>query len=91
MTEHDPITLRIEFGRTRLPGDEVARLRSGSVIALSDLTAGPVGLYAGARLVAYGEPVVVDGRLGVRVLQLAGSQEENLRRACGALVAEGKV
>jgi flagellar motor switch protein FliN/FliY len=91
MTEHDRITLRIDFGRTRLRGDEVARLRNGSVVALSSSTAEPVELHAGGRLVAYGEPVVVEGRLAVRVLQLAGSQEENLRRACGALAAEGTV
>jgi flagellar motor switch/type III secretory pathway protein FliN len=83
------MTLRIDFGRTRLRADEVARLRIGSVVALNELTTGPVELYAGGRLIAYGEAVEVGGRLAVRVVQLAGSQEENLRRACGALAREG--
>ncbi len=89
MTEHDRVTLQIHFGRTRLRDDDVARLQTGSVVALNESTAAPLELHAGGRLVAYGEPVVVGGRFSVRVLQLAGSQEENLRRACRALAMEG--
>ena len=89
MTAQHSLTLQIEFGQTRLRGDEVARLRTGSVIALNELSSGPVELYAAGRLVAYGEPIVVDGRIAVRVLQLAGSQEEHLRRACGVRAREG--
>jgi flagellar motor switch protein FliN/FliY len=84
--------LRIEFGRTRLRREEIAKLRSGSVITLNNLTAEPADLYAGGQLVARGEPIVVDGRFAVRVLQLAESQEARCARACGRLArAQGTV
>ena len=83
MSERQTTDLRIEFGRTRLRRGEEAGLRNGSVISLNNLTTEPVSLYAGGRLIAHGEPVVVDGQFAVRVLQLAGSQEANFRRACG--------
>jgi flagellar motor switch protein FliN len=75
MRECQTTNLRIELGRARIRHDDLAKLRSGSVIALDNPTSGPVNLYAGRWLVARGEPVVVDGRLAVRVLEIEASQE----------------
>ena len=59
--------VRIEFGRRWLGSDEAARLRVGSVVAFDVAAAADVAVYAGGRLVAGGEPVLVEGKLGVRI------------------------
>ena len=66
------LDLRIELGRTRMRPGEVRRLRSGSVIPLDKLAGEPVDLHAGGRRIARGELLVLDGKIAVRVVELAG-------------------
>ena len=73
--QEQPVELRIELGRTRLQPQDVERLRSGSVLALDGPLGEPAAIYAGAKLIGRGEVVVVDGRIGVRVVELCGLQE----------------
>jgi flagellar motor switch/type III secretory pathway protein FliN len=64
------VPLRIELGRTRLCRDEVAKLRTGSLLPLDNLACDPVAIYAAGQLVARGEALVLDGMLGVRVTEV---------------------
>jgi flagellar motor switch protein FliN len=64
------LVLRIELGRTRLSLDDASQLRSGSVLPLDQLAGEPVNVYAGKRLVARGDAIVVDDKLGVRLVEL---------------------
>ncbi len=66
------LDLRIELGRRRMRPGEVRRLRSGSVIPLDKLAGEPVDLQAGGRRIARGELLVLDGKIAVRVVELAG-------------------
>jgi flagellar motor switch protein FliN/FliY len=66
------LDLRIELGRTRMRPGEVRKLRSGSVIPLDKLAGEPVDLHAGGRRIARGELLVLDGKIAVRVVELAG-------------------
>ncbi len=68
----EQLELRIELGRTRMRRGEVRRLRSGSVIPLDKLAGEPVDLRAGGRRIARGELLVLDGKIAVRVVELAG-------------------
>ena len=72
------LDLKIELGRTQLYHDELARLRSGAVVALDKPATAPVDVLAGGRLIARGEVVVLDGRLSVRVVEVLS---ENLLAA----------
>ena len=69
------VPVRIEFGRARLRRDEAQSLRLGDIVALDNPATDLVGVYANGRLVARGEPVVVDGRIGVRVVELISPME----------------
>ena len=69
------VDLRIELGRTRLQPDDVQELRSGSVVSLDGPIGEPAAIYAAGRLIGRGEIVVVDGKIGVRVVDLLGLQE----------------
>lgn len=65
-----PLDVRIELGRTRLPPDDVRRLRNGSVVSLDGRIDEPVEIRVGGRLVGRGDVLVVDGKIGVRVSEL---------------------
>ena len=50
------------------------RLREGQILRLPRAATDPVDLVVNGRVFARGQLVEVEGELGVRILQLAGSQ-----------------
>ncbi|HOF17696.1 MAG TPA: FliM/FliN family flagellar motor switch protein [Phycisphaerae bacterium] len=65
-----PIRVRIDLARGRLADGQARQLDAGCVVELDTRPDEPVELYAGGELLARGEAVVVDGKLGVRVRQI---------------------
>lgn len=65
-----PITLTIVVGEVDLPARELVALAPGRTVALGRPVGGTVELRAGGRVVGRGELVVVDGDLGVRLLDV---------------------
>ncbi len=62
-----PVELSVELGRLAMSAGELSSLVPGAVL-VSGIPAGqPVTLRAGAKVIARGELVVVDGELGVRI------------------------
>lgn len=70
MTHSNMNTLRIELGRTRMARDEAGKLQPEALVPLDAAADQPVDLWADGRLVARGEPLVLDGRLGIRVVEV---------------------
>jgi flagellar motor switch protein FliN/FliY len=66
--------VRIEFGRGRLVGDDALGLDVGSIVVLANAVGDEVDVYVDGQLYARGEPVVVNGRLGVRVSEVLGCE-----------------
>ena len=66
---NETLDLRIELGRAHVRRDEVQKLRAGSVIPLNNAAGDPVDLYAGGQLIARGEVLVLNGALGIRVVE----------------------
>jgi flagellar motor switch/type III secretory pathway protein FliN len=64
------LDLRIELGRTCIDRDEALKLRTGSVVPLDNAAGGAVNLYAAGQWIARGEAVSLDGRLGVRIVEI---------------------
>lgn len=71
------VTLRVELGRTHLGPDDVRGLRKGSIIPLDKAAGDLADVYADGRLAARGEVVVVDGNLGVRVVEVLSAAHGN--------------
>ena len=71
------VTLRVELGRTHLSPEELRGLRKGSIIPLDKAAGDATDIYAGGRLAARGEVVVVDGKLGVRVVEIISAANGN--------------
>ncbi|MER3427739.1 MAG: hypothetical protein C4334_06515 [Pyrinomonas sp.] len=65
------LTVRVEMTARRLTLDELARLRIGQILDLGCSATDPVALIVDGKRIATGELVDVEGRLGVRILQLS--------------------
>ena len=64
------LPLRIELGRTQMPRQDALQLRSGAVVPLDNPAADPVDIYAAGRLIARGEVLAIEGKVGVRITEL---------------------
>lgn len=65
-----PVELAIEVGRLALTVGELGALAPGAVLATGLPTGHPITLRVGARVVARGELVVVEGEVGVRITEV---------------------
>jgi flagellar motor switch protein FliN len=73
---HEPdndkqLNLEIQLGHTRLAPDEASSLRNGSVVVLDEAIGEPVAIVVDSRPIGRGEIVVIDGKIGVRIVELA--------------------
>ncbi len=74
-----PIALRAELDQTTLTLGEVLDLEVGSVIRLSRPTGENIDVYAENVLIGWGEMLMVDGALTVRLADLRSSQLPTLQ------------
>lgn len=68
--ENLAVTLRVELEARRLSLEEVGNLRINQIIELGASAADPVNLLVDNKIVARGELVEVENRLGVRIIQI---------------------
>jgi flagellar motor switch/type III secretory pathway protein FliN len=76
-----PLELTVEAGRFEMTVSQVAGMKPGDVVTLSQAVLGPVDLRVGGQLVAKGELVEVEGKRGVRLIEVAlvyGVDDEDL-------------
>ncbi len=65
-----PVQVVAVLGRKSVSVRDILGFRSGSIVELDKLPAEPVDLVAAGKVVAKGELVSVEGKLGVRILKL---------------------
>ena len=65
-----PVSLTIELGSCQLPMREVLQLSPGSVVQLDKAVDTLAELRVNHKLVARGEVVVIEERLGIRISEL---------------------
>lgn len=70
------VTVTVEVGRRRMALAEILASESGEVIALDRLTDEPVDILVNGKLFARGEIVAVGDSFGVRLMALAGNEEQ---------------
>jgi flagellar motor switch protein FliN/FliY len=71
----------VEIGRCRVAIQELLDLGPGSVLPLDRAVGDPLDVLVNGRLVARGEAVVVDEKLGVRITEIVSAQEPAGARA----------
>ena len=67
------VRVTVQLGSVMLPMRDVLELSPGSVVQLTQRASDPVGLFVNDKLVAYGEVVVVEDNLGIKITELVGS------------------
>ena len=70
MLENLVLTLRVELGARRFTLDELAALRANQIIDLGCRATDQVDLTTENGIIARGELVDIEGRLGVRVTRV---------------------
>ena len=69
------LTLSMVVGRARSPIRNLLQLTPGSVVELERAAGEPLDVYANGTLIAHGEVVVVNERLGVRLTDVVSPAE----------------
>lgn len=70
-----PVEISVEIGRTRMVIGELLSLSKGSTIELDKVAGEPVDIYVNDRLLGKGDLVVVNERLGVRIIEIVTPKE----------------
>ena len=70
--------LMVEFGHSKMSLEEILTLKKGNVIKVNKVLGEPVDVLAGEVVVARGEIVIVNERLGIRVTEVMRPQEKSL-------------
>ncbi len=62
-----PVELEVELDRRVLSVREILELEAGSVIGMTRSAGENIDLYVGGTLVGYGEIVLIESNIGVRI------------------------
>ena len=74
-----PVQLTVELGRAKMPIKNLLQLAQGSVVELAGLAGEPLDVLINGFLIAQGEVVVVNDKLGIRLTDII-TPSERLRR-----------
>ena len=69
-----PVRMSVEVGSTQLRLAQVMDLAEGSVVDLDRQADEPLDIMVNGTLVARGEVVTVNGRYGIRVMEIASTE-----------------
>ncbi len=67
------LRLSVEVGSASLKLSELLALSKGNVVELDRQTSDPLDIFANGTLIARGEIVNVDGRFGIRILEVVAN------------------
>jgi flagellar motor switch protein FliN len=70
-----PVEISVEIGRTKMAIGELLSLSKGSIIELNKIAGESVDIYVNGKLLGKGEIVVVNERLGVRIMDIVTPKE----------------
>src|ERR1700679_2674085 len=65
-----PVQLSVVLGKTSMPVSQLLKLGRGAVVELDRKVGEPIDIYVNNRLIARGEVVVVEDRIGVTMTEI---------------------
>lgn len=65
------VNLSVELGSCLLPMKNISNFSKGTVVRLNQKIRDPVAVFANGQLIGYGEVIVVEESLGVKITELA--------------------
>jgi flagellar motor switch protein FliN len=69
------VEISVEIGRTKLTIGELLSLSKGSIVELNRVAGESVDIFVNEKLLGKGEIVLVNERLGVRVIEILAPKE----------------
>jgi len=70
-----PVQVSVVLGKTTMPGNQLLKLGRGAVVELDKKVGEPIDIYVNNRLVAKGEIVVVEDRIGVTMTEIIKAEQ----------------
>lgn len=70
-----PVQISVVLGKTSMQVNQLLKLGRGAVIELDRKVGEPIDIYVNNRLVARGEVVVVEDRIGVTMTEIIKSEK----------------
>lgn len=70
-----PVQITVVLGRTSMVVNQLLKLGRGAVIELDQKVGEPIDIFVNNRLVARGEVVVVEDRIGVTMTEIIKSEK----------------
>lgn len=66
------VRVSVELGAITMPVAEILKLQPGQFVGLGIKPDSPLKVYVDGKLFAFGEAVVVGGKVGIRVISIVG-------------------
>ena len=70
-----PLELSVEVGKSKVLIKELLQLQEGSVVELDKTAGEPLNIYVNSRLIARGEAVKVNEKIGIRLTDVVSPSE----------------
>lgn len=71
-----PIEVSAVLGRCSMPVSQLLKLGRGAVVKLDRKVGEPIDIYVNSRLIARGEVVIVENRIGITMTEIIRSEKE---------------
>jgi flagellar motor switch protein FliN/FliY len=69
-----PVELVVELGRKKMLLRDIAKLKTDDIVDLEQTMEVPLNIVVGDKLLARGELVKVNGRIGLRIIEMVGKR-----------------
>lgn len=74
-----PVQVSVVLGRTTMQLSNILKLGRGAVIELERSVGEPIDVYVNNKIIAKGEIVVVDNKIGVTLTEVVSVDKDHLR------------
>lgn len=71
-----PVQVSVVLGSTRMPLNSILKLGKGAVIELERTVGEPIDVFVNNKIVAKGEIVIVEDKIGVTLTEVVASEKE---------------
>jgi flagellar motor switch protein FliN/FliY len=74
-----PVQVSVVLGRTTMQLNNILKLGRGAVIELERYVGEPIDVYVNNKIIAKGEIVIVDNKIGVTLTEVISVDKDHLR------------
>lgn len=71
-----PVQVSVVLGATKMPLSSILKLGKGAVIELERTVGEPIDVYVNNKIVAKGEIVIVDNKIGVTLTEVVANEKD---------------